>query len=235
MAGEAPGEHTGHSIWIRSLNTVAVTATHGWRGVTPFVPVAQRQHMVAALTVTISELAEAVGALRSGSRSRPVSQNGRTDSKLSVREGVAIHLFVRFFKNATISLSEPFKHDVQHDTNTIGSPIFFKVRPLPPLKLAVVRKEFEELLKEDICRPSNSCWSSSLHMVLKSNSERSRCGEYGGFRTNIPSTHPRFCALYRKQQYFLDLRHSQGITNPCSSRRHSKNGNMPPTLFESST
>ena len=49
--------------------------------------VAQLQQMVAALTATVSELAEAVGALRGGSRtrsrSRSASRNGRSVSKSS--------------------------------------------------------------------------------------------------------------------------------------------------------
>lgn len=55
------------------------------------------------------------------------------------------------------SLSEPVKHDVQHHINNTGSPIFSKVRPLPPQQLTFARKNFEELLKQGVCRRSDSC------------------------------------------------------------------------------
>lgn len=65
------------------------------------------------------------------------------------------------------SLYQPVKYIVQHHIITIGSPIFPKVRPLPPEKLSVAQKEFEQLFKQGICRSSSSSWSSQPHLVPK--------------------------------------------------------------------
>lgn len=70
------------------------------------------------------------------------------------------------------------KHSVVHYIETTGPPVFARSRPLPPEKYGKVKKEFEYMQQIGICRPSNSCWASPLHVVLKKNGELRPCGDY---------------------------------------------------------
>ncbi|GFS49348.1 retrovirus-related Pol polyprotein from transposon 297 [Trichonephila clavipes] len=59
------------------------------------------------------------------------------------------------------------KHLVMHLIVTNGPPVSAKVRRLAPDKLKLAKKEFEFMLEQGICRPSNSPWASPLHLVWK--------------------------------------------------------------------
>ena len=62
---------------------------------------------------------------------------------------------------------QPVKHSVTHHINTTGPPVHASARRLPPDRLHIARQEFEHMLEQDIIQPSNSQWSSPLHMVPK--------------------------------------------------------------------
>ncbi|KAK3878348.1 hypothetical protein Pcinc_016932 [Petrolisthes cinctipes] len=51
-----------------------------------------------------------------------------------------------------------------HRIITQGQPCFARPRRLPPETLQAAKKEFEQLLQEGTIRPSDSSWSSPLHM-----------------------------------------------------------------------
>ena len=59
------------------------------------------------------------------------------------------------------------KIKVSHVILTTGQPCAAKVRRLSPEKLDIAKKEFDILLSQGICRPSNLEWSSPLQLVKK--------------------------------------------------------------------
>lgn len=67
---------------------------------------------------------------------------------------------------------------VEHIIETKGRPVTAKCRRLPPGIYQDVRKEIKNLIKEGICRPSKSPWSSPLHVVKKKDGSLRLCGDY---------------------------------------------------------
>ncbi|XP_076057316.1 uncharacterized protein LOC143034857 [Oratosquilla oratoria] len=64
---------------------------------------------------------------------------------------------------------------------TPGPPGYSKPRRLSPEKLAAAKQEFQELLDQDIIRPSKSAWASPFHIVPKTTPPPNQwraCGDY---------------------------------------------------------
>jgi hypothetical protein len=69
----------------------------------------------------------------------------------------------------------PPKHGVEHHIVTSGRPVTARFRRLDPEKLVAAKKEFERMEADGIIRRSDSCWSSPLHMVQKSDGSWRPC------------------------------------------------------------
>ncbi|CAB0030693.1 unnamed protein product [Trichogramma brassicae] len=91
-----------------------------------------------------------------------------------------------------LGLPQLIKHSTAHHIRTtLGLQLSCRPRHLAHEKLQVAKAELDRMLQADVCRPSESQWSSPWHLTRKGKNGWRPCGDFRGLNSRtIPDRHP---------------------------------------------
>ena len=145
---------------------------------TPIIGADFMGHFDLSVNIAKRTLVDNTTSLKVHGMNTSVPSEGRIASTLITADKEFLDIFKNFAKVLSqVDDSEVANPKVRHNIPTNGPPCRAKARPIPLKTQPFVKETISKLLKDGIIRPSNSEWSSPLHIVPKNESWR-MVGDY---------------------------------------------------------